>query len=200
MSNKARWRNFSEEEIRKIVAESISIREVAKKLGYVPDGGGTAKSLKAMFVELNIDTSHFKGQGWNKENYDYDSFKEGTVKKNGKTTLNPLIHLRGRKCENCGLEEWLGQPINLEVHHIDGDRLNNNLNNLILLCPNCHSYTSNFCRSSKQKRKVSDEDFIRELKISSSIRQTLLHLGLTPSAGNYTRARELMAKNNISFD
>ncbi len=61
MSNKARWRNFSEEEIRKIVSESISIREVAKKLGYAPDGGGTAKSLKAMFVELNIDTSHFKG-------------------------------------------------------------------------------------------------------------------------------------------
>ena len=200
MSNKARWRNFSEEEIRKIVSESISIREVAKKLGYAPDGGGTAKSLKAMFVELNIDTSHFKGQGWNKENYDYDSFREGTVKKNGKTTLNPLIHLRGRKCENCGLEEWLGQPINLEIHHIDGDRLNNDLSNLILLCPNCHSYTSNFRKNSKQKRKVSDEDFIRGLKISSSIHQTLLHLGLTPSAGNYTRARELMAKNNISFN
>ena len=200
MSNKARWRNFSEEEIRKIVSESISIREVAKKLGYAPNGGGTAKQLKAMFVEFNIDTSHFKGQGWNKENYNYDSFKEGTVKKNGKTTLKPLIHLRGRKCENCGLEEWLGQPINLEIHHIDGDRLNNDLSNLILLCPNCHSYTDNFRRKSKQKREVSEEDFIRELKISSSIHQALLHLGLTPSSGNYVRARELMVKNNISFN
>lgn len=200
MGKIAKWRNFSEDEIRKIVAESFSIREVAKKLGYIPDGGGTAQSLKKMFKELDIDTSHFKGQGWNKENYDYDSFKNGNLKKNGKTTLNPLIHLRGRKCENCGLEEWLGQPINLEIHHIDGDRLNNDLSNLILLCPNCHSYTVNFCRGSKQKRKVSDEDFIRELKISSSIRQTLLHLGLTPSSGNYVRARELMAKNNISFD
>lgn len=199
MSKEAKWKSFSEEEIRKIVSESISVREVAKKLDYSPNSGGTAKSLKAMFVELNIDTSHFKGQGWNKENYDYSSFKEGTSKKTGKTTLNPLIHLRGRKCENCGIEEWLGQPVNLEVHHIDGDRLNNDLSNLKLLCPNCHSYTQNFRKSNKPKREISDEEFVYELKLSTSIHQALLHMGLTPSAGNYTRARELMAKNNISF-
>ena len=49
MGKIAKWRNFSEDEIRKIVAESFSIREVAKKLGYSPDGGGTAQSLKKMF-------------------------------------------------------------------------------------------------------------------------------------------------------
>ena len=199
MGRKARWKNFSEEEIKKIVSDSISIREVTKKLGYSPDGGGTAKALKGMIAELNIDISHFKGQGWNKENYDYTSFREGIVKKKGKTTLNPLVHLRGRKCENCGLEEWLGQPINLEVHHIDGDRLNNELNNLILLYPNCHSYTKNFRKNNKPKKEISDEEFIYELKLSTSIHQALQHLGLTPCSGNYVRARELMVKNNISF-
>lgn len=120
MSNIARWRKFSTEEISQIVKESKSFREVAGKLGYIKDGGGTITSMHKMCKELNLDTSHFLGQGWNKENYDYDLFTKGYVKKNGNTTLNPLIKLRGHKCECCGLTEWLGQPITLEIHHING--------------------------------------------------------------------------------
>ncbi len=58
-----------------------------------------------MCDELNLDTSHFLGQAWNKENYDYGLFTKNSVKKNGITTLNPLIKLRGRKCECCGNTE-----------------------------------------------------------------------------------------------
>lgn len=46
MSNKAKWRNFSKEEIEEIVKNSYSNREVARKLGYQQDGGGTMASLK----------------------------------------------------------------------------------------------------------------------------------------------------------
>lgn len=45
------------------------------------------------------------------------------------------------KCRNCGLSEWLGQPLTLEVDHTDGDRSNNQRDNLVGLCPNCHSLT-----------------------------------------------------------
>ena len=86
MGNKAKWRNFSKEEISEIVKNSYSNREVARKLGYAIDGGGTMASLKKMYIELELDTSHFKGQGWNKENYNYDTFTNGVKKKNGKTT------------------------------------------------------------------------------------------------------------------
>lgn len=48
------------------------------------------------------------------------------------------------RCECCGLTEWLGKPIKLELHHINGNHSNNKLENLQLLCPNCHSYTDNF--------------------------------------------------------
>lgn len=48
------------------------------------------------------------------------------------------------KCEKCGLSEWLGQPIALEVHHIDGDRTNNTIENFQLLCPNCHAQTDSY--------------------------------------------------------
>ena len=80
--------------------------------------------------------------------------------------------MRGRKCENCGLEEWLGQPINLEIHHIDGNHYNNDLSNLQLLCPNCHSYTDNYCKSAIKKKVdyISDENFAYALQNSKNIR------------------------------
>ena len=48
------------------------------------------------------------------------------------------------KCENCGLTKWLDQPIPLEVHHKDGDRHNNIIENFQLLCPNCHAMTNSY--------------------------------------------------------
>ena len=48
------------------------------------------------------------------------------------------------KCESCGLTEWLGQPIPLEVHHLDGNRYNNVIENFQLLCPNCHALTDSY--------------------------------------------------------
>ena len=191
-----KWEKFSREEIEQFVKESKSNREVARKIGYGQDGGGTMKTLKDMYKELDIDTSHFSGQGWNKDNYDFESFSKGTPKKNGKTTLIPLIALRGRKCEKCGLSEWLGNPINLEVHHEDGDRLNNSLDNLKLLCPNCHSYTPNFCKSPKRVI-VSDEDLVAALMGSKSVTQALRSVGFKASSGNYARAYELVYKNQI---
>ncbi len=52
--------------------------------------------------------------------------------------------IKDEKCEECGLTFWRGQKINFELHHIDGNRYNNSLENLKLLCPNCHSQTEGF--------------------------------------------------------
>lgn len=54
------------------------------------------------------------------------------------------------KCDFCGIREWNGKPIVLQLHHIDGNTLNNNLSNLQLLCPNCHSQTDNFSGKSNR--------------------------------------------------
>ena len=48
------------------------------------------------------------------------------------------------RCECCGNTEWLSKPIPLEVHHKDGDRNNNTLENFELLCPNCHAFTDSY--------------------------------------------------------
>lgn len=196
MSRLPKWKTFSEEEIKEIVASSLSMREVARKLGYAQDGGGTMASLKKMVEELSLDISHFKGQSWNRDNFNYDGFDIDTKKKNGKTTKKPLVALRGNKCECCGLEEWLGKPINLEVHHLNGDRTDNRLENLQLLCPNCHSYTPTFAKSG-DKRPKTEEEFVAALMGSQNIRQALSFLDLSPHGGNYDRAWHLIDKYNI---
>ena len=193
----AKWRQLSEQEFADLVKESRSFYELAQKIGYEKTGGGTQTSLKQAVKERGLDTSHFLGQAWNRENYDYSAFTKNSYKKNGKTTAAPLIKLRGQKCENCGLTEWMGQPIKLEVHHKNGDRSNNELDNLQLLCPNCHSYTETFCNKSKYQT-VSDEDFVIALQNSKNICQALKKLGLTPAGGNYVRARELITKYQLS--
>ena len=52
--------------------------------------------------------------------------------------------LKQDRCEECGLTEWRGRPLSLALHHANGDGLDNRLENLVLLCPNCHSQTPNF--------------------------------------------------------
>lgn len=62
------------------------------------------------------------------------------------TLKNRLIeeNYKEMRCENCGLEYWQGERIPLELHHSDGNHFNNNLDNLKLLCPNCHALTDNY--------------------------------------------------------
>jgi hypothetical protein len=55
-------------------------------------------------------------------------------------------------CESCGISSWQGKPISLELDHIDGVRMNNSLDNLRILCPNCHSQTPTFRAHNKNRK------------------------------------------------
>lgn len=54
--------------------------------------------------------------------------------------------LKDGRCEECGISEWLGEPLSMALHHVNGDGSDNRLENLRLLCANCHSQTPNFAR------------------------------------------------------
>ncbi len=47
-------------------------------------------------------------------------------------------------CQSCGISQWSGRPLALELHHVNGDGLDNRLANLEILCPNCHSQTDSW--------------------------------------------------------
>jgi len=57
--------------------------------------------------------------------------------------------IKENRCEVCSIAEWNGQPINMELHHIDGNRTNHLLKNLEMICPNCHSQTDNYRAKNK---------------------------------------------------
>ncbi len=140
-------------EFSKIVSESKSIAEVLKKLGYQPLGGNY-RTCQNRINKLNLDTTHFTGKLWNK------GLKGSRLLvKSTKDILNNSTSFKGSylkerlisqglkkyECEKCHNTEWNGQPIPLQIHHIDGNHFNNSLDNLQILCPNCHAQTDNFC-------------------------------------------------------
>lgn len=73
---------------------------------------------------------------------------------NGNYHTNPtlrkyLTKSHGYSCRCCGLSDWNGKPITLEVEHIDGNHTNCEPSNVCLLCPNCHSQTSTYKSKNK---------------------------------------------------
>lgn len=193
-----KWEKFTKEEIEQFAKESYSYAELARKCGYDDHSGSYLSVIKDMVNQLNLDISHFTFQGWNKDNFDYSRFVYGK-KIRSVNMFDAIIALRGRKCECCGLEEWMGKPIPLEAHHKDGDELNSTLENLQLLCPNCHAMTDTYKGKNIKNRDriVPEEEFVKALREADNIRQALLMLGLTAKGRNYMRANELIIKYKI---
>jgi 5-methylcytosine-specific restriction endonuclease McrA len=95
-------------------------------------------------------------------------------------------------CSKCGISNWQGQEITLEVDHIDGNNKNHSRENLEALCPNCHSITDTWRGRNKTRIKVTDEEIVRALEEYKNIRQALQSLGVAAKGGNYKRAKILM--------
>ena len=136
-----KYRDYTDEDI---ISYSKEVDSVSKLLGKLNlrKAGGNYSNMKRKLQQLKIDTSNWGGTGWSKGQQlkDWSDYSRGT-------NLKPhIIKLRGHRCENCELSEWVGSPIPLELDHIDGDRTHNTLDNLKLLCCNCHALTPTWRR------------------------------------------------------
>lgn len=147
---------YDKDNLSKIVSESGSIRQVLISLG-LKEAGGNYSNIKKRIEQFNIDTSHFHGQGWAKgKTWTKTKNLDGILIENSTYTSglhrstfrlkNQLFKLgyKSKVCEICGGVEWMGEEIPLELHHINGNKFDNRIENIQILCPNCHTFTDNY--------------------------------------------------------
>lgn len=156
----ARKNKISKEEATEIVKKCFSIADFCREVGWVPRGDNY-KIFHKYEKEYDLDTSHFTGIKSNTGNRTnancektFEEYSKNTYVRSS-TLLYKLIKegLKEWQCECCKNTEWLGDKIPLELHHKDGNHFNNSLENLTLLCPNCHAKTDNY-RGKKMKKKI----------------------------------------------
>ena len=151
MSKKRKW---TEAQFIDAVNSSLSYAQVLEKLG-LKIAGSNYDTVKRKIKELNLDTSHMTGKAWNQgERFIIIKPAEPLSKVlvehstyiNSNNLRKRLLKegIKEYKCECCNRTEWLGKPIKLELHHINGVKDDLRIENLQILCPNCHAYTDNY--------------------------------------------------------
>lgn len=142
---------YTKEMIQEAVNRSFTWAEACRQLGVKTSSGSqTHFTKRAKF--FGVDYKHFysKSEASSRLNKSKPRDVKEYLKPDG-----PLINshalkvklircgMKGYRCEQCLGAEWRGSPMPLELHHVDGNRLNNTIGNLQILCPNCHSMTPN---------------------------------------------------------
>lgn len=144
-------KSWSDDEFVAAVKNSTTVSQVLRKLGLAAVGGNY-KTFKYHASRLGCSLDHFVP----------NSSEVRPVRKSSRSLSDVLVngislssaHLKARltsegiladECSGCSLKEWRGKPLVLHLDHINGDNLDNRIENLRLLCPNCHSQTSTYC-------------------------------------------------------
>lgn len=143
-----RRRRWSTEQLRQAVKNSTSLRQVIGKLGLI-EAGGNYEQVKRYIKEYHLDSSHFRGMAWNrglrgigKPQIPLDKILVlGSYFQSFKLKKRLFAAgLKKQECEECGWAQYSERGyLPLELDHINGDRHDNRIENLRVLCPNCHS-------------------------------------------------------------
>ncbi len=131
--------------------KAMSLTQVKTLLGLSPSGPNT--NIKFHIDRLGLSTKHFPGQGFAHLRLQTTAvpIEEWLVKgpkRGGTHLLNKLVKagLKKRQCEDCGITEWRGQKAPLQLDHRNGDVTDNRIENLRVLCANCHCLTPTWGR------------------------------------------------------
>lgn len=155
-------RRWTDQQLREAVATTTSYAGAISQLGLIPQGGNY-RHIKRCIAELELDTSHFLGQGWNlglKFRPNLPVPLEQVLVAN-RPTASHLLKMRlinnGLKpaaCEHCGwAQRSTDGRLPLQLDHINGDHDDNRLENLQILCPNCHALQPTHRGANKRLRR-----------------------------------------------
>jgi 5-methylcytosine-specific restriction endonuclease McrA len=163
-----RRREWKRDDLRRAVAANKSAAGVLRAMGC-PRSGSAHARLRTLIAELALDTIHWLGHAWNRGGTTSSSrpfqgrpLEQILTKGSGHTNRHYLKHRLRRAgllpptCAECGLAEWRGRPISLELDHVNGDKTDWRLENLRLLCPNCHSQTPTYCARNRDANRLMD--------------------------------------------
>ena len=160
---------LTDEEFIDLVKSSLNTSEVLFKLGYNTKGNSWGYSqVKQRMTDLNLTGRDFKGRS--AITNDYKKVDKQKLfcqhSKHNRNVLRKTIireQLLPYKCAICGITEWQGKTLSLELDHINGENNDNRLENLRFLCPNCHSQTTTY-GARNQKLTESSYDITNDLK------------------------------------
>ena len=156
-------RSWTDDQLIAAVKNSRSIREVIIRLGLIPAGGNYVQ-INYAIKNLNLSIDHFTGSRWNIGKR-YHTIKRAPLEKllvKGSVVqsfkLKNRLYEVGLKSQECEICNWSKMSsdgrIPLELDHINGDRTDNRLENLRILCPNCHSLQPTHRGLNKAKRQA----------------------------------------------
>lgn len=150
-ATKQNKRTWTDDDLTKAVQESNTISDVIRKLNLSVTASGNFQTMKNHIARLQLDTTHFVGQGWTKDKARkhptsiplIEILIENSLFTSSHNLRQRLIaeNFKKDECERCGLNEWMGEKLPLELDHINGNNKDNRIENLRILCPNCHSLT-----------------------------------------------------------
>lgn len=153
MPKRSRLYDFSKEEIQNALDNSTGYIYALKVLGI--GGSSSYKTLLKIIDEYNLSIEKLNQNrllSMNKGRRIYSIplsqiLVENSTYQNMKRLKIRLMNegYKENKCECCGIYDWNGKPLVLQIHHINGKHNDNRIENLQILCPNCHSQTDNFC-------------------------------------------------------
>lgn len=175
--------DFTPCELQELLDTSDSYSDLLRKIGLNPKGGNP-KTLHKIIEEYRLDETQLNinrktlfskcaksAKRTNKIPME-DIFTNKCSYHSSYDLLKRLISegYKEYRCEKCGITDWMGKPISLQLDHIDGNHNNNALENLRVVCPNCHSQTETYAG------KNIDRSQSKRIQRVKNIRQKTLRL------------------------
>ena len=140
------------EEIKNFIAKGMPLMEIARNISVKYD------TLVRHLRRLNVDyttNQHRTGRPHYESRISAMHYINNNIPISVPVLRRKLLEegIKECKCERCGNTEWMGEEIPLELHHVDGNHFNNKLENLMILCSNCHSQIHGYSKVKKIESK-----------------------------------------------